>query len=362
LIEEIGVLDVIANCRATLGLPGKEDGLDDRLLAGLLRRCAGMLCPCSRTTLRSALAESLSYLDDDPDTLSDRIDNLVDKLIVGGDLLELADVAIDDPNVRSTWVFAAPPSFVQRPSGAIFLIGIVPDQDTFLSFDLSARVVHDGCTRSITPEAGEDLAAVLLAQGLQHLPERVWLKSPKAERAETHLTYFENLLATQPPCGAINGLEILDPSKPVTYYRRRWVNPMAQTGAFIGRRPQEFGAPLWCFVDLAQGLAQRLIDLPRSGFHWRGCDAAWRLQMAIDCCSGQPQRYQRRDDEVTVRFDFFSPLPEWSQRRLMILGTQCPREQSLFAYEIPSCEADNEERFLRDNLWMVRSEDSKAGE
>ncbi len=362
MIDVIEAHDVIKNCRATLGLPGRNDGLDDVLLAGLLRRCAGILCPCSRTALRSALLESLSHLDDDSEALADRLDDLVDDLIVGGDLLELTDVAIDDPNVKGTWVFAAPPSFIVRPSGAMFLTGIVPDQDSFLSSELSARIAYDGCTRSITPGADEDLAAILLTQGLQHLPEGVWLKAPRADSAEEHLSAFERQLAAQPLCGTVNGLQILDPVKPVTYYRGRWAIPSGQTGTFVARRPQEFGAPLWCFVDLADGVAQRLIDLPRSGFRWRGCDAAWHLQMAIDSCCGQPQPYRRRDSEEAVRFDFFSPLPEWSQRRLMILGRQCPREHSLLAYEIPHREADSEEHFLQNNLWMVRSDEHKPGE
>lgn len=361
MITEIEPRDVIISCRATLGLPGDQAVLDDVLLAGLLRRCAGILCPCSRTALRSALVESLNYLDDKDDVLVDRLEKLIDDLIVGGDLLELSEVAIDDPDVKGTWVFAAPPSYIVRPSGTIFLTGIVPDQDTFLSASVAARVNYEGCTRLITPEPGEDLATVLSAQGMQELSETVWLKAPKAETAESLLGYYERQLAAQSACGTIRDLEILDPSKSVTYYRGRWTSPANHNGTFVARRPQEFGAPIWCIVELAEGVPQRLIDLPLSRFRWRGCDAAWHLEMAIDHYRGNPQQYRRRKSETGVRFDFFSPLPQWSQRRLMIFGKACLREKSLLTYELPLREAENEERFLQERLWLVRMEDKEGG-
>lgn len=362
MIEEIRPSDVLKNCRVTLGVPGDEPKLDDVLLSGLLRRCAGIRCPCSRTALRTALVESLGYLVDDNDTLPERLDNLIEDLIVGGDLLELSDVAIDDPKVKGTWVFAAPPSFVTRPGGTVFLTGIVPDQDSFLPASLSARIAYESTRRQITPNADENLAAVLLGLGLQELPESVWLKSPRAETADSHVEHYERLLAAQPPSGAINELEVLDSARKSTFYRGRWTKPGQHTGTFVARRPQEFGARLWCLVALEDGEPRRLLDLPRAGFRWRGCDAAWHLQMAIDHCLGQPQRYRRHSDDKITRFDFYSPLPEWSRRRLIILGKPCQSENSLLAYEIPNEEAEVEERFLQERLWLYRTGDCGNGE
>ena len=354
MIAKINPQDVILSCRTTLGLPTGQAELDDVLLAGLLRRCAGILCPCSQAALRSALVESLSYLHNH--ALADRIEKLIDDLIVGGDLLELSEVAIDDPDVKSTWVFAAPPSYVVRSSGIIFLTGIVPDQDIFLPESLAVRVNYEGFIRFIVPKKDENLAATLSEQGVQELSEAVWLKAPKAESAKSLLGYYERLVEDQPHCGTVKDLEILDPTKGVTYYRGRWVSPKDQTGNFVARRPQEFGMPIWCFVQLVEGTPQHLIDLPLSKFRWRACDAAWHLQMAIDYCRGQPQRYRRRSDENNVRFDFFSPLPQWSQRRLMTFGKACQREKSLLAYELPLREAESEEQFLQERLWLSRIE------
>lgn len=360
VIARIAANDVLAGCRQTLGLPaGQQASVDDLLLAGLLRRSAGIYCPCSRSTLRASLIESFQCLPPDDGALPYRIDAAIEALIVGGDLLELNDVVTDDTAVRGTWVFAAPPSFVVRPSGGIFLFGIVPDQDSFLPQSLVSRIAYDGFTRMIPSQPGEDLAGELREQGLQQLSESAWLKSPKAEPAADVLGRFERRLAGQPRAGAISELELLDPARPVTYYRGRWTAPDDQSGTFVARRPQEFGAPLWCFVTLEGGAPVRLLDLPLEQARWRGCDAAWHLQMAIDYCRHNPQRYRRRVERDAIRFDFFSPLPQWSQRRLMIFGRAVPRENSLMSYHLPPAEAQTEERFLHERLWLSRTEDSE---
>ena len=173
--------DVIDYCRSILGVDGISENFDDVLLAGLLRRCAGILCPCSRTALRASLIESLSHLQTEGEPLADRLDRLVEEMIVIGDLLELSDVATEDPDVKGTWVFAAPPSFVVRKSGSVFLTGIVPDQDGILNTSLNDRIVYAGATRFIKPVAEEDLTEALNEQGIQQLPEATWLKSPKMQ-------------------------------------------------------------------------------------------------------------------------------------------------------------------------------------
>ena len=214
VIVKIEPDDVIAGCRKTLGLPPEtESPIDDTLLAALLRRSAGIHCPCSRATLRASLLESLQYLSPDEASLSERIDAIIEGLMVVGELLELNDVTTEDSAVRGTWVFAAPPSYIVRPGGSVFLTGIVADQDAFLPQPLASRIVYEGFTRVISPEPDEDLSGELREQGLQSLPESVWLKSPKAETAGDMLSAMERRLEAQPPSGAINDLQILDPAQ-----------------------------------------------------------------------------------------------------------------------------------------------------
>lgn len=353
MIAEIHPQDVVSYCRSVLGIEGEGPKINDLFLTALLRRTAGMLCPCSRTTLRNSLNESLAYLHDRPDEMSLHLEELTDDLIVAGDLLELSDVTIGDKEAKGTWVFISPPAFVERKSGGIFLTGIVPDHDGFLSEELSRRVVHSYGTRLIKPEPYEDLAEILIAEGLHRLPESTWLKSPRLQSAAEFLEEARQRLAGEPLCPPVADLEVIDPKTKPTYYRGRWTEPSNQTGTFIVRRPQEFGAPTWCFAELNVGTLVRIIDLPLGTYRWRACDFAWHLQMAIDWENEVPQRYRRSGLGSICRFDFYSPLPLWAERRLMVLGRRCPGERSLFAYEIPANESGQEEDFLKEHLWLL---------
>lgn len=360
MIEEITSEQVVAGCRHTLGLPAvSSEAIDDTLLAALLRRAGGILCPCSRTALRAALLESLHGLSEDV-ALAERIDTTIEGLIVGGDLLELHDVATADQAAKGTWVFAASPSYVLRPGGSIFLTGTVPDQETFLPPSLASRVQHEGVVRVLHPEPGEDLASALLDLGLQELPESLWLKTPKPVAPEELLSGYLRQIELQPPSGEVAGIQILDPTTSVRFYPKRWTLPSVKhTGTFVARRPQEFGAPIWCVALLSEGRVLRFVDLPPRRSRWRGNDIAWHLQMAIDRGRGAPQQYHRAPVEHGVRFDFFSPLPQWSERRLMIFGRPVPRVNCLMSYVLPFSQAEAEEDFMRHRLWLARTDDSR---
>ena len=355
MIERISATEVLADCRPMLGMSSSQEAaLDDATLAGLGRRSAGIHCPCSRSTLRASLLECTRGLPSAYNSLPEAVDEAIESLIVGGDLLELNDVVTEDSNVRQTWVFAAPPGFVVRPSGSVYLFGVVPDQDSLLPSTLSGRVLHRGATRLLEPRSGDDLPHELSELGLQGLSADAWIKSPRLEDPAKLINRHQQLLACEDPATDVPDLLILDSAQPVTYYRGRWTKPTNQDGMFVARRPQEFGAPLWCLVDLRNGAPVRLLDLPLKQTRWRACDAAWHLQMAIDHRSNGPQCYRRRADNGGVRFDFFSPLPQWSQRRLMIFGTPAPPDRSLFSYVLPANEAEAEEKFLQQNLWLSR--------
>ena len=360
MIESVSTSDVLAGSRRVLGLSNQRDGgIDSVLLAALLRRSAGIHCPCSRATLRASVLECIKELSADEAGVRQLIDDTIEALTVGGDLLELDDVVTEDLNIRQTWVFGAPPSFVIRPNGTAFIFGVVPDQDVFLPPSLGARLVYDGFTRSMEPLESEDLADILREQGLQELSESVWLRSPKPEPPDDFVSRVHKCLVRQTPITAVDNLRILDSARPVTYYLDRWIVPASQTGMFIARRPQEFGAPMWCLVSLEGGTPVRLLDFPFEKTQWRACDSAWHLQMAIDHRRRHPQQYRRRLGPSGVRFDFFSPLPQWSQRRLMVFGNPVPPERCLLSYLVPSDQAEAEEEFLRSRLWLKRTGDSE---
>lgn len=360
MIEEITSEQVVAGCRHTLGLPAaSSESIEDTLLAALLRRAGGILCPCSRTALRAALLESLRGLSEDA-SLAERIDATIEGLIIGGDLLELHDVATADQAAKGTWVFAAPPCYVLRPGGSIFLTGTVPDQDMFLPPSLASRVQHEGVVRVLQPEPGEDLASALLDLGLQELSESLWLKTPKPEAPEALLSGYQRQLELQPPSGEVAEMLILDPTSSVRFYPKRWTSPSTNhSGTFVARRPQEFGAPIWCLAHLDAGRVLKFLDLPPRRSRWRGSDIAWYFQMAVDHCRGAPQLYRRSTITDGECFDFFSPLPQWSQRRMMIFGQPVPRANCLMSYVLPVSQAEAEEEFIKQRLWLARTDDSR---
>ncbi|EDQ34544.2 hypothetical protein HPDFL43_00065 [Hoeflea phototrophica DFL-43] len=354
MISVVTPKNILCYCRSLLELRGEDHGINDNFLAAMLRRTAGSLCPCSRAVLRAVLVESLGHLDDEPSTLPTRIEALIDDLIVVGDLLELTEVTTGEDEAKGTWVFAAPPSFVERKSGNIFLTGIVPDQDRWLPENIRSRIFLSRGIRSIRPDDGEDLAVRLAGEGLRRLPEKTWLRAPKTLPSEKALSKASQQLAKKQQCAPVHGLDIIDPKTKPTYYKGRWTSLKNHSGLFVARRPQEFGAPLWCLVEAESGMLKRVLDLPFRGYRWRACDAAWHLQMAIDCERGVPQRYKvDHCEDGMCRLSFYSPIPLWAERRLMIFGSKCRVEKTLFSYEIPVDEAVQEEEFLQENLWIV---------
>jgi len=364
VIEAISCEEVLQHSREALGLASKSECIaDNAFIAGLLRHASGFLCPCSPATIRAVALESLQFLlDVNPEELEERINEAIEGLVIGGDLLELHQVTAADPSVKGTWLFAAPPSYIVRPSGSIFLTGIVADRDTYLPQSLMSRIHHDGYTRAIMPDADENLTGELAALGLQELNQNNWLRTPKIQSARKVLAGLEANLNAQSRSGNISDLRIIDPTQPVLYYRGRWTVPKRHTGMFVGRRPQEYGAPLWCFVELENGEAKKLLDFPLPKSRWRGCDNAWHLQMAIDSINGNPQRYRIRKNGDYDFIDFYSPIPSWAERRFMIFGRHAEPENCLLCYRIPHGELITEEDFLRKHLWLSPVEDRSSGE
>lgn len=353
--------EVIAGSRRALGLkPMDQNPIDSEFLAAALRHAAGIFCPCSAATLRSAIVDCLEHLANS-DELTPIVENAIEGLTVGGDLLELNQVTTDDPDAKGTWLFAAPPSYVVRPNGSIFLTGIVADRDTYLPQALMERIKYDGFTRAIMPAPDEQLKDELAELRLQPLSSDNWLKPPKAESAVECFERHNTKLSALDRSGAIPELQIIDPSKSVSYYRSRWIKPKAQTGMFVGRRPQEFGSPIWCVVMLQDGHAKNLLDLPMHKSRLRGCDAAWHLQMAIDRINGSPQTYSVRTTDQYAFIDFYSPLPLWVERRLMLLGRHADANGCLLSYRIPVVELSTEEEFIQQRLWLSSTPIVKPG-
>jgi hypothetical protein len=353
-MKRLTAAEVHARKVLELGLdPAAVDLTSIEAMAGALRRAASYLCPCSGATLVRDVVRPLRGLVDNLDATKDFVEETLEAIIAHGDILEQQDVTEDPGSGLGRLLYAAPPSFVARGSGAVILLGIVPDKLSVLPDDIEARIEYVNHVRRLSPFPGEDLPAELAQLGLIEVSYDGWLKTPPAVVPAQHVVNLDRMLDAAVPSRDIPGLVLLDPERPVRYYRGRWVEPRSQTGRFVGRRTQAYGADLWCYVQLRDGHPERLIDLPLAGSRWRGCDEAWRLQLAIDAQRKGPQRFRiRLSPRGMVVFELFSPVPMWARRRWDAVGEPVSSSGCLFAYRLTAAEADEEVRFAREALWL----------
>ncbi|MCA9641099.1 MAG: hypothetical protein KC492_10405 [Myxococcales bacterium] len=336
-----------------LGLdPDAVDLVTPEGLAGALRRAASYLCPCSAATLVRAVVRPLRGLAPDLGTAKELVSETLEAMVSHGDVLELPEVQDGSPSAR-VLLYAAPASFIVRQSGLVLLLGVAADQLSPLPLELVQRIQFLGHVRRLSPcSRGEDLREELREAGLVELSSDAWLGGPKFSTASEAVAASDLALDVVPPSRDIPGLLLLDSTKPVRYYRGRWAEPNAQSGRFVARRQQAYGADLWCYVQLANGQPERMIDLPPRGGRWRGCDVAWHLQMAIDAQRGSAQQFRITPSGDAVVLEFFSPAPAWARRRWDAIGEPVPSAGSLFAYRIPMTEIEEELRFVREGLWL----------
>lgn len=342
---------VMASAREAMRLPVNAVA-DDAYWIATLRRLAGCHCPCSPRTLIASVIESHRNLVAVDDTFIEKIERLIDLLVAAGDLLELSDVTTLDETVKATWLFAAPPTFIVHPSGKAFLAGVTSDDPLPLPAELLERVKTSGAIRTIAPLEGEDLSLLLHGIGFRQLSLETWLKNPKKEDAAAHIANMDARLVQRSPIGDTTDMRLLDWTLEKRRYRDRWCAPLRQTGSFIVRRPQAYGAELWAFGRFNLGQLEALIDLPLPGSRWRGCDSAWRLQLALDARAGRAQRYRLHTNDGFTHFDFFFPLPSWARRRLGVVGEELNPEGCLMSFRVPVNEAEEEQAFLRNYLYF----------
>lgn len=347
--------EVHAQKMVDLGLdPTAVDLSSQEGIAGALRRAAGFLCPCSASTLVRSVVRPLRGLVPDTESAKDLIEQTLEAVVAHGDIVEQHDLADEQHLSSRVLLYAAPLSFVVKESGLVILLGIPADQLSPLPEELATRIEYSSHVRRISPNANENLRSELKQLGLAELSYEGWLKTPPAESSAKQVESADRALDDAPPSREIPGLEILDPERPVRYYRGRWLAPKSHSGRYVGRRSQAYGADLWCYVQLRAGNPERMIDLPHTvGYRWRGCDAAWRLQMAIDARRGVPQRFRLRSGpHGGSLLEFFSPVPAWARRRWDAIGELVPSAGCLFAYYVPKEELEEERRFVRDVLWL----------
>ena len=350
--------DVHSRGVTQLGLdPNTLDLTSVEAIAAALRRAAQIFCPCASATLVRVIVEPMKQLVKDIDTFRDSVWNTLEAMIAHGDLFEHRDIQELSTPSTTTLVYGAPVGFVARDSGSVILLGISSNQSSVFPDDLTTRIEYVKYLRRLRPTQNEDLRAVLAQLGLSEVSYNRWLQSPGDEPPAQHVSRLDRLLYAAPPSGAVPGLSILDPEQPVRYYRGRWREVRGDSGKFVARRNQAYGANLWCYIELRDGDPERLLDFPQTSSQWRGCDEAWRLQMAIDAQRGNPQRFRLLSGPGSDRVvQFFSPVPAWAQRRWDAVGEPVQSRGCLFAYRLADSELVEEMNYARDALWLEELE------
>jgi hypothetical protein len=329
-----------------------HDAFTPEAMAAALRRAASLLCPAAPGEIVDAVRDALAPLGGPDGVSREDLVTLLDLLIAAGDLLELRQ-----SGERSTrLLYLGPPSFVTKVPGQYLLLGVRPEGRPLIDEELSEGVEHERHQRfvSLDPKIAH---AVLNAAGLHELRADRWLRHPRALAASDLVAAYRLRLDAAISAGSLAGLEILDPMKPVYYYRGRWRQlEGTDTGDFVGRRPQAYGAAAWCFVRVVDGRPTRLIDLPAEDAAAHARDEAWRLQAAIDAVRGTPQRYRLRQvpgDVATSILDLFGPVPSWAARQFDLVATPVQKGKgALFSCRLGEAAIPVVTTLLTDMLWM----------
>lgn len=323
------------------------------VLTASLRRAASFACPTTRTQLVRSVTETIEYLVSDLDSTREQLDDLVQALVALGDLVEAPDSGGQASS--GLLLFLGPPSFIRRRSGALLLLGIRPESEPLVGEDFPWQIRSERHLRYVFP-AGEDVVEALEDYGLRQVPEGHWLQPPGQLRAVDLVRDYDRHLATAGPSGEILDLRLLDPRSPVTYYRSRWRTPVpSDHGNFVARRPQAFGADLWCYVAVEGGTPRRLVDLPINPASASGFDEAWRLQAAIDSERGHPQIIRVEpvsSPEGSVAIKLLAPPPRWLQRRWDILGSVQSLPGAIVSYVFSGADVEEEIDFAQQTMWL----------
>jgi len=353
MIQRLTPADVLERAARSLALGGPTVS-PESLAAQALRRAVSALAPCSR-------AEALRFVRQPLDGLmavgGDWYEDLLDALIAFGDVLEVTPQDQDAWRTGRLVLRPAPPSFVRRANGDLIIVGVAGDQPTALLGELAERLEHRGPLRTVRQPLPAGAVDLLKALGLIELPETAWLRAPVTASAQGYSELSRGeVLKTPVATAPLDELSLIDPGRPVTFYSGRWRPPASgDTGVFVARRQQLFGLRPWCLVELERGEPRRLHDLVATDNRERPCDLAWRIQAAFDASAGKPQQVKVARTPSAVELEFFSPLPAFAERRLVVKGEKSARAGCLFAYTLPPAAATDELAALSEKLWLTEA-------
>src|SRR5579864_3367024 len=349
----ISIKDLEALTISSLGFDvDSADLVTPEILAALIRKTASFECPCRPMLLAKSVWRLLEPICLN-DALHDIVRETVDLVTSHGDLIEERDS--DDP-ASPPLLYLAAPSFFQVSDRRFLLFGIVPDGEDATPPELRQKIESVMYSRRLTVQDPKECLDALLQAGFVPLKLESWLKCPPSRTASEFIAQYDDALSNSGPPGVPEDVVLIDAARPVNYYNGRWTKLKKQTGRFIGRRSQTYGAQLWCYLEVIDGRVTRLLDLPLYETHWRAFDEAWHLLQAIDATSGHPQGFRvcKASQKGMALMDLFSPVPTWAIRRWDAVGLRTMPNSSLMSYIFPETRIGAECTFAAERMWLTR--------
>lgn len=350
--------------RRELLLPAEDSASTDvAVIAAVMRRLCGFMCPCPGYALEKATLRSLQPFYPSDDALRTEIKEILNDLLTSGDLLELSRVVVAGAEGKPTWLFCAPPSFVRRTDGRVYIFGIAPDGATFLPGELSDQLRYRATTRFFEPRDVPSLSATLRSIGLREVSEEAWLSTVRSGSPKEYLDRTKTALARQGVEGDLGEISILRQGKAaLAAYSARWSRASAESGYYIVRTEQAYGAPNWYFAELVHGAVRSSLLLPLPQVAERACDTAWRIQLALDACGGFPAQIRLTPAPEGYILSFSFPPPTAVRRRLGIMGGRRYDPNSGYQqFHVQSSELDQELLYLRTCYWYEHQQGNQGG-
>ncbi len=353
-LKALSQSDLLSAMARQLGLQdaaSSERGFSITLIAAILRRIAASSSPCPRDTIVGTALEAFAGLGD-PAEMKVLVRDVLDRLIVTGDLLELGGTSTLPSVAADDWLYCAPPAFLALEE-SILLLGIDAEDQATLPASLREQVQYRRELRVLPSDDMDATREQLLDAGYYEVSRAAWTRLPQAQTARKFLDAAVRRLEESGGQGQLAGLKVVGSANSSHNYASRWTAPDGKSGHFVGRRPQAFGSDLWVFVELQEGRPIRFVDLPWRGGKFRGCDHGWRIQSALDTVSGNPQSYRiAYQDSGVASYEFFSPLPLWAERQLRIHGEKVATKGTLFAYELERQADHGIDDLLQSYMWF----------
>lgn len=354
------------NMRRELLLPSEDSpstDADAAVIAAVMRRLCGFMCPCPGYALEKATLRSLQPFYPSDEALRAEIKEILNDLLTSGDILELSRVVVAGAEGKPTWLFCAPPSFVERTDGHVYIFGIAPDGATFLPGELTDQLQYRATTRFFESADMRSLVATLRSIGLREVSEEAWLSTVRSGSPKEYLDRVKAALARQGVEGDLGEISILRHCKEALgAYSARWSRSSSESGYYIVRTEQAYGAPNWYFAELANGTVRSSVLLPLPEVAERACDTAWRIQLAMDACGGFPAQIRLAPTTEGYTLSFSFPPPTAVRRRLGILGGRRHDQNSGYQqFHVQSSELDQELLHLRTCYWYEHEQRNQGG-